>query len=245
MLKVGVCLSGCGFLDGSEIQEAVCTLLALDRAGAQAICLAPNLPQAEVVDHRSGLPVPGHVHNVLTESARIARGNIKDLAGITARDLDALIFPGGYGAAKNLCTFAKDGPECTVNPEVARLIGEMLDMHKPIGAICIAPVLLARVLGDRGLTPRLTIGDDPGTAAALGAMGAEHCECGVREHVVDEELRLVSTPAYMLGSAPAEVYDGIARLVQDVLRLAGAPVADSHPTDGHPAGVRPQSDRAG
>ena len=121
MPKVAVCLSGCGFLDGAEIHEAVCTLLALDQAGAEIVCCAPDKPQMDVVDHAKGQPVAGESRNVLTESARIARGNVEPLSAVEAADIDALIFPGGFGAAKNLCTFAVDGPNCTVDPGVERL----------------------------------------------------------------------------------------------------------------------------
>ncbi len=214
-------LSGCGFLDGAEIHESVCTLLALDQARAQALCCAPNVAQMHVVDHTRRESAPGESRNVLTESARIARGEIQDIATVKAADIDAVIFPGGFGAAKNLCTFAIDGSACTVNPEVERLIGEMLDAGKPIGAICIAPALLARVVGQRDVHPKLTIGSDAETAAAIETMGATHFDCPAREHVVDEKHRIVSTPAYMLGKGPAEVFEGIRKLVNDVLRLAG------------------------
>ncbi|MGB9624621.1 MAG: isoprenoid biosynthesis glyoxalase ElbB [Phycisphaerae bacterium] len=219
MPRVGVCLSGCGVFDGSEIHEAVLTLLALDQAGAEAICCAPDIPQAAVVDHTTRAPVPGETRNVLVESARIARGNIRDIATLTAADLDALIFPGGYGAARNLCDFADKGPRCSVHPEVERLTAECLDAGKPIGAICIAPVMLARILGRRNRRARLTIGTDRQTAAALAEMGVCHCDCPVTAFVSDEEHRIVTTPAYMLAKGPAEVFEGIRKLVAEVLRL--------------------------
>ncbi|MCL5269729.1 MAG: isoprenoid biosynthesis glyoxalase ElbB [bacterium] len=220
MTRVGVCLSGCGVLDGSEIHEAVCVLLALDEAGAGIVCCAPDVPQADVTDHRTQNTVPGKVRNVLEESARIARGHIRDLAQVTASDLDALVFPGGFGAAKNLCTYAADGADCQVNPDVERLLGEMLATRKPVGAICIAPVLVARVLGRLGRQPRLTIGNDSAPAAALAAMGAKHVNCAVDGVVVDEALKIVTTPAYMLARGPAEANAGIRKLVGEVLRLA-------------------------
>jgi enhancing lycopene biosynthesis protein 2 len=220
MARVAVCLSGCGVRDGSEIHEAVLTLLALDEAGAEIVCCAPNIDQAMVVDHAAGTPTKNERRNVLVESARIARGNIRDLAGVHAFDIDALIFPGGFGAALNLCSFAKDGADCSVNPEVERLAGEMLDAGKPIGAICIAPAMLARIVGRHGLHPQLTIGTDADTAAAMEKMGVRHVSCGVNTIVTDESHRIVSTPAYMLGKGPAEVYEGIRALVQQVLRLA-------------------------
>lgn len=221
MTKIGVCLSGCGVFDGSEIHEAALTLLALDQAGVEAVCFAPASDQAEVVDHVRQAPVPGKVRSVLTESARIARGAIRDIADINAAGLDAVIFPGGFGAAKNLSTFAVEGPACLVHPEVERLLVEMSTARKPIGAMCIAPVLLAAVLGRRGLRPRLTIGTDPGTAQALEAMGAVHQPCAAEDCVVDEEHRIVTTPAYMLGRGPAEIFEGIGKLVDEILRWMG------------------------
>ena len=217
--KVAVCLSGCGFLDGAEIHEAVFTLLALDQAGAQVLCCAPDIPQADVMDHLGKHPARGQSREVLIESARIARGDIRSLAGVKASDIDALIFPGGFGAAKNLCTFAADGPECKVNPEVERLVAEMLEAGKPIGAICIAPALIARILGRKDLHPELTIGNDAGTAGALGQMGARHQDCPVTDVVVDQKLKVVTTPAYMLGPGPKDVFAGIEKCVREVLRL--------------------------
>jgi len=218
--RIGVCLSGCGFLDGAEIHESVLTLLALDQAGAEAVCCAPNIPQTDVVDHLAKAPAR-ETRNVLRESARIARGEIRDIATVKASQIDGLIFPGGYGAAKNLCSFARDGANCTVHPEVERLTREMLAAKKPIGVICIAPALLARIVGRMDLHPKLTIGTDAQTAGAINAMGAQHCDCPVTEMVVDERHRIVSTPAYMLGKGPAEVFEGIRRCVAEVLRLAG------------------------
>jgi enhancing lycopene biosynthesis protein 2 len=220
MPRVAVCLSGCGVFDGSEIHEAVLTLLALDQAGAQVVCCAPDIDQAAVVNHLTRAPVPSERRSVLAESARIARGAIVDLATVRADDIDALIFPGGYGAATNLCTFATEGAECRVNPDVERLVGEMLAAGKPIGAICIAPAMLARIAGRRAPGARLTIGNERETAAAVEQMGAAHVECACADFVVDEKNRIVSTPAYMLGKGPADVFEGIRKLVGEVLRLA-------------------------
>jgi len=221
MPRVAVCLSGCGHKDGTEIHEATLTLLALDQAGAEIVCCAPNMDQTTVFDHYEGKPVPGETRNVLVESARIARCEISDLATIHATDIDALIIPGGLGAAKNLCSFLEDGSDCTVHPEIERLVGEMLDAHKPVGAICIAPALLARIVGKRGLHPKLTIGTDHQTAAVVEKMGARHTDCAATSFVVDQEHRLVTTPAYMLAKGPAEVYEGIRGLVQAVLEMVG------------------------
>lgn len=217
MPKVAVCLSGCGVFDGSEIHEAVLTLLALDQAGAEIICCAPDISQTSVMNHLEKKPAE-EKRNVLVESARIARGNIKNLAEVTADKIDALIFPGGLGAAKNLSSYALQEADCRVNAEVERLVGEMLEAGKPIGAICIAPAMLARVLGKRGIKANLTIGRDPKTAENIEKMGAEHVTCGCGEAVADETHRVVSTPAYMLARGPAEVYEGIRKLVEQIIQ---------------------------
>ncbi len=217
--KIGVVLSGCGFLDGAEIQEAALTLLALDQRGARVVAMAPDVEQRDVVDHRQGKPpIDGEKRRVLAEAARIVRGQIEDMARVRGADLDALIFPGGYGAAKNLSSFAVDGPKMRVNPEVERLIHEMRQAGKPMGFICIAPVLAAKVLGAE--KPRLTIGNDRETAHAIDAMGARHVDRAVNQIEVDEKLKVVSTPAYMLGPSIAKVAAGIDRLVAAVLEMA-------------------------
>lgn len=215
---VGVVLSGCGFLDGAEIHEATLTLLALDQAGVTIKVYAPDVDQMHVVDHKAGEPVAGATRNVLQESARIARCEVDDLAMAKADELDALIFPGGFGAAKNLCTFATQGADMSVNADVDRLIKAVHLQGKPLGFICIAPAIAARVLGE--VRPRLTIGDDAGTAQALVAMGARHVSCPVDDTVVDVDLKIVSTPAYMLGPSIAHVQRGISKLVRQVLELA-------------------------
>jgi enhancing lycopene biosynthesis protein 2 len=220
--KVGVILSGCGFKDGAEIHESVLTLLALDRAGAEAVCLAPDIAQAQVVDHLTGKP-SGERRNVLTESARIARGKIGDVAKADARTLDALILPGGFGAAANLSTFASDGEKARVDAGVAQLVRAIHAAGKPIGAICIAPAVIALLLGKEHV--RLTVGNDAGTATRLEACGAEHVDCAVTEHVVDEVHRVVSTPAYMLGPTIRHVAEGIEKCVGAVLEMARRPVA--------------------
>lgn len=217
--RVGVILSGCGFLDGAEIHEAVVTLLALDRAGAEIRILAPNKSQMDVVNHKSGQKT-GEVRNVLTEAARIARGKIEDVADVKAEDLDAVILPGGYGAAKNLTDFAIKGADCTIHPEIDRLLKAMFDAKKPIGAECIAPAVLARALKDRNVKVKLTIGNDRETAAALEALGAKHVNCTVDEIVTDEKNKVVSTPAYMLGPGIKDIAAGIEKLVNQVLAWA-------------------------
>ena len=216
--KIGVVLSGCGVYDGAEIHESVLTLLALDRRGAEAVVCAPDAPQMHVVDHRSGQVEAGASRNVLAESARIARGAIRDVAQVKAGEIDGLILPGGFGAAKNLCDFAVKGASCAVHPEVARLVREVHAQGKPVGAVCIAPALVAKVLGAE--KPRLTIGTDEATAQGLEAMGATHVACAVTEVAVDRERKLVSTPAYMLGKRISEVADGIDKAVGALLDMA-------------------------
>ncbi len=218
MAKVGVILSGCGVYDGSEIHEAVITLLALDRAGATAVCMAPDMEQG-VVNHLTGEPVEGAVRNVLEEAARITRGDISDIAKIKASDIDALILPGGFGAAKNLCDFAFKGPDCEVHPEVARLVREVVAAKKPLAAICIAPALVSKVLGNDKLAHQLTIGSDEGTAAALTAMGSTHVACPVSEFVIDKENKLISSPAYMLAGSIGEAAEGIEKTVSALMEM--------------------------
>jgi enhancing lycopene biosynthesis protein 2 len=216
--RVGVILSGSGFLDGAEIQEATLTLLYLDRRGAKVTAMAPDVKQMHVVDHVKGEPAGAESRNVLAEAARITRGAIVDVKTVKAGDLDALILPGGFGVAKNLCTFATDGVKLEVNPDVERLVRDMAAAGKPLGFVCIAPVIAAKVLGARKV--KITIGNDPATAAVVNALGAIHVESPVDQIVVDEKNKVVSTPAYMLGPSIAPVAAGIERLVGAVLEMA-------------------------
>jgi len=218
-MKAGIVLSGCGVMDGSEIHEAVLTLLHLDNKGLEAVCIAPDMNQMHVMNHVSNEPAPTEARNMLLESARIARGAVRDIAGVRAADIDALIFPGGFGAAKNLCTFAVDGPACAVNSEVERLISEMIEAKKPIGALCIAPALIARVFGKKGLNVTVTIGNDPDTARAIESMGAVHKDCPVHEAVIDEAHTVVTSPAYMLAQSIKDVDASAGALVNGILGL--------------------------
>jgi enhancing lycopene biosynthesis protein 2 len=219
-MNVGVILSGSGVFDGSEIHEAVSILLALDRRGATILCMAPNIPQTQVINHLTNKPEKQQ-RNVLEESARIARGKIQDLANVKAEDLDAVIFPGGFGAAKNLCSFATKNTDATVDENVKRLLIEMHDAKKPIGLACIAPVIAAKVFGAMNLKPKLTIGNDPAVADAINKMGGEHHEVGPAEIFIDEANRIVTTPCYMNDVGPWTVYQGAEKMVEEVLRLAG------------------------
>lgn len=216
MKKIGVVLSGCGVYDGSEIHEAVLTLLAIDRQGCEAVCMAPAGGFA-VTNHLTGQQ-GGEQRDVLVEAARIARGKIRDIKEVKAAELDAVIFPGGFGAAKNLSDFAVKGAAAVVNADVARLLKEMAAAGKPIGAVCIAPVLLAAVLG-REYSPTVTIGNDAGTAAEIVKCGAKHQECQVSGFVVDRKNKLVTSPAYMLANRISEVAEGIDKCVKEVINL--------------------------
>ncbi len=217
--RIGVLLAGCGVMDGSEIHEATLTLFFLDKQGAEILCMAPNKDQADVVNHVSG-NATGEKRNVLNEAARIARGKIMDAGAVKAEDLDGVIIPGGFGAAKNLCTFAFDGAACRVDETVARLLRDMHRLKKPIGALCIAPAVLARLFGD-SLAPEITIGSDAATAAALEKMGARHKKANTEEIVVDAKNRIVTTPCYMTAQSIKEVGAGAEKLVSKILELAG------------------------
>tara|TARA_B100000519_G_C14219138_1_gene426607 strand:- start:239 stop:892 length:654 start_codon:yes stop_codon:yes gene_type:complete len=215
MPKVGLVLSGCGVNDGSEIHEAVITMLELDKAGAEMVLMAPNIDQLHVINHATGEEMDDS-RNVLIESARISRGNIEDIAGVTSDNLDALIFPGGFGVSKNLSDYAMSGMECSVNPDVLRLSREVHNDEKPIGVICIAPAIMAKILaGDT----ELTIGFDEQTAADIDAMGAKHVLCPVDEIVIDKEKKVVSTPAYMEAKSIKEAASGIEKLVAEILSM--------------------------
>lgn len=213
--KFAVILAGCGHQDGSEIHEATLTLWAIHRHGCEFQCFAPDIGQHHVLNHINGQEMAER-RNVLIEAARIARGRIVSLAGFAPDGFDGLILPGGFGAAKNLCSYAFDGPECVVDPEVAQAIRAMHEAGKPIGALCIAPVIVAKVLGD-GVV--LTSGQNADTAAHLEAMGAKNRPTSHGEIVVDADKKVVSTPCYMLDSRIDQVAEGIDRLVVAMLEM--------------------------
>ena len=213
--KVAVILSGCGVYDGAEIHESVITLLRLDQRGAQVQCFAPNIAQMHVINHLTGEEMP-ESRNVLVESARIARGEVKDIREANAEDFDALIVPGGFGAAKNLSNFAVEGTNCSVNPDVLALAEAFADACKPVGLICISPALAAKIYGPGVVC---TIGNDAGTAAEVEKMGGKHEECDVHDIVEDTQRKLVTTPAYMVAKSISEAAGGIYKLVDRVLEL--------------------------
>lgn len=216
--KVAVVLSGCGFKDGSEIHEATCALLALSQQGVEYQCFAPNR-LSFAVNHLTMQP-ESEKRNILTEAARIARGKIQAVAALKVESFAALIFPGGFGAATQLCNFASAGENCEVDADVARVIADFVKAKKPIGAICIAPAMLAKALELVGVQANLTIGDEAETAQKIEAMGHTHVNCAAVDCVVDEARKMVTTPAYMNAKNIAEVYQGVAKLVEQVLFLA-------------------------
>jgi enhancing lycopene biosynthesis protein 2 len=216
--KVAVILAGCGFKDGAEIRESVLTLLGLDLAGADFQCLAPD-KEFDEVDHLTSKPT-GKRRSLLAEAARIARGKILPLAQASSKDFDAVVLPGGFGAATNLCTFAKEGANCHVDPSVEKFLEGFIAEKKPIGGVCIAPALLAKVFQKHGGV-KLTIGDDPETAKLLEAMGSQHIKTAANDIAVDSDRKVVTTPAYMYGEASlSEISRGIEKLAKKVVQLA-------------------------
>ncbi len=213
--NVAVVLAGCGVYDGSEIHEATLTLLEIDRQGATYMCFAPDVNQAHVINHITGKEM-NESRNVMVEAARIARGNIKPLSTFNAKEFDALIIPGGFGAAKNLSSFAFDGPECLVNEDVEQAVKAMVFKGKPIGALCISPVILSKILSE----VTVTIGNDVGTIDAIVTMGGYHKSATHGEIVVDKQFNIVTTPCYMLDASISQIADGAKNIVAKVLELS-------------------------
>lgn len=216
MKKVAVILSGSGVFDGAEIHEAVLALYAIEKQGATWHCFAPNIDQLHVINHKTGEEMD-ETRNVLVEAARIARGNIEDVAKLNPDEFDALLLPGGFGAAKNLTDFAVHGAECSINTHVASACRAFAQANKPAGYLCIAPVIIPMIYenGVKG-----TIGNDAATAAAFNIMGGVHVDCAVDEIVYDQENKVLSTPAYMLANSISEAASGIEKLVSKLLSLA-------------------------
>ncbi|MCF6171511.1 MAG: isoprenoid biosynthesis glyoxalase ElbB [Bacteroidales bacterium] len=214
--KFAVVLSGCGVYDGAEIHEATLTMLAIMRQGATYQCFAPDIPQHHVINHLNGKEMD-ESRNVLIESARIARGDIKPLHEFDGNDFDALIFPGGFGAAKNLSTVAFDGANASVNPEVEKAVKQMISLKKPIGALCISPAFIAKILKD----VNVTIGSDKGTADAIEAMGATHVETTHGDVVFDEDKMVFTTPCYMLDANILDIDDGANNVVKEMMKVMG------------------------
>lgn len=217
MKKIAVVLSGCGYLDGSEITEAVSTLIALSQQGAEYQVFAPR-QEFTVTDHITG-KTTSYQRNALEESARIARGQVKELSELKEEDFDGLVFPGGYGAALNLSDWAQKGSKALVLPAVEKVIQSFYQSGKPIAAICIAPNLLAKALGKEGIT--VTIGNDAETAQEIEKTGAQHETCAVTDYITDRSHKIITTPAYMYGNAkPSEVFEGISKAIKELVEMA-------------------------
>ena len=214
MKKFAVVLAGCGHKDGAEITEAVSLLLAIDQHHCEYQCFAPDRQQTEVVDHLTGKQVAGDKRNIMTEAARIARGNILPLDRFKAEDFDALFFPGGFGAAKNLCDYAFKGADMMVQPDVTRAILEMHEAKKPIGAMCIAPVMLARLIP--GVCVTLGAEGSP-VADQVRGWGAEHVQTENGDVCADNEDLVFTTPAFMLDATLKDIYDGAYNMVEAVV----------------------------
>lgn len=216
--KVAVVLSGCGYLDGSEITEAVSTFICLSQHKVTYHVFAPS-QRFSPTSHFKDELLENHFRNALEESARIARGKIQDLSELNPKQYDGIILPGGYGVVKNLCTWAQDGHKCSVNKDIRRVIEDFFDSSKPILAMCIAPALIARILGQkRSVT--LTIGNDKATAEKIIKSGCEHVECKVDDFITDRESKVISTPAYMYDDEPFKIFTGIQKAIKEFLEMA-------------------------
>ena len=212
MKKFAIILAGCGVYDGAEIHEAVMTLYAVVKNGAEYQVFAPDIAQHHVVNHLTGAVMP-ETRNVLVESARIARGKILPLSDLHMRDYDAVIFPGGFGVAKNLCSFALEGENCEVHPQVTEVIRQAVSLRKPIGALCISPVLLAKMIDG----VEITIGEDKGTAAAVEKMGAKHVKTTHGQVVTDSKHKVFTTPCYMLDATVLDIAEGADNIVKAMI----------------------------
>ncbi|WP_205988849.1 isoprenoid biosynthesis glyoxalase ElbB [Pseudoalteromonas sp. DL-6] len=215
MKNVAVILAGCGVFDGSEINEVVLTLLHIEKNNAQYQCFAPDITQHHTLNHITGEEM-AEPRNVLVESARITRGNIKSLTELDVTQFDALIIPGGFGVAKNLSDFAINGTNAKVNDEVLSACKAFAKANKATGYMCIAPALLPFIYNK----PQITIGNDSDTADVLTSLGAEHIECKVDDIVIDKNNKLVTTPAYMLAQSIMDADVGIEKLVRNVLVMS-------------------------
>ncbi|XP_043204041.1 glutamine amidotransferase-like class 1 domain-containing protein 3A, mitochondrial isoform X1 [Amphibalanus amphitrite] len=220
--KVAVVLSGCGVYDGTEVHEASACLVHLSRAGADVQCYAPDVKQMHVVDHVKGQPVEGESRGVLQESARIARGDVRDLSTLDLSQADAVVFPGGFGAAKNLSTFGTEGAAMSVQPEAERVLKEFHAAGRPVALCCIAPVLAARLVPGA----RVTLGASgpqwpyAGSQEAASGWGADVQQCQVDEVCVDEKNRLVTTPAFMYDTKEFHrVFDGVGKMIGELIKM--------------------------
>lgn len=225
-MKIGVLLAGCGVYDGSEIHEATSVLLAIDQLGSQAICFAPDIEQYHVINHLNG-QAANEKRNVLTESARIARGDIQDIAQVTVNDFDALVIPGGFGAAKNLNQWAIEGPDGSIVESVKNLIIETVKAKKPLAALCMGPTVVAKALEQTGMTPSLTVGttadDSPydieGITKGIESLGMQTAMKSKTEVNVDEEYKIISAPCYMMEASISEVYENAKSAIEKLITI--------------------------
>ena len=215
--NIAVILSGCGVYDGAEITEAVSTLIALSKAGANYQCFSLDQNKTHIIDHTKG-EVADDSRNILVESARIARGNVKEISTLSAKDYDGIIFPGGFGVAKNFCDFATAGENMVVDENIKNFLVSFKQTNRPIGALCIAPVLLARIFGE--LNPEVTVGDNGDIEKVLASWGANPQKCSVDDCVIDRHNKFVSSPAYMLGQSIIDISAGVEKLVKETLAMA-------------------------
>lgn len=215
--NIAVLLGGCGTFDGSEIQESVLTLLSIKQCEVNYQCFSIDEPQHHVTDHNSKSVDNNTIRNMLIESARIARGDIKNISELLVDQYDALIIPGGFGVAHNFCDFAIKGKDFSVRSDIARICLEFTKAEKPVGFICIAPVMIAKIYC--GFNVKMTIGNDTQVADIITSMGMKHVNTMVDEICIDEKYKIVSTSAYMLAENIAQVYDGIFKLVSAVVKL--------------------------
>lgn len=213
-MKFAVVLAGSGVFDGAEIHEATLTLLAIDKAGSSYQCFAPDIEQHHVINHITGEEML-EKRNVLIEAARIARGNIKDLADYNAKDFDAIVFPGGFGVAKNFSSLAFDGPNLSVNQTVSDAVVATVEEGKPIGALCIAPAMMVKILEKA----KVTIGQDEGTIQAIETLGGEHVKTNHGEIIIDESYKLVTTPCYMLDASISQIEEGAKKVIEAIINM--------------------------
>ena len=218
MARIGVVLAGCGANDGAEIHESVITLLALDRAEAEVVIMAPDMDQFHVINHFNGNTMEP-ARNILVEASRIARGDIVPVGTVKGEELDGLIFPGGTGMSKNIFDYAMTGPDCTVINDVEKLVREIIESGKPLGAICIAPVMVAKVLQNMERSGKLTGGYNESITKDIQSMGIDTEEVGAKDIVVDQENKIVSTPAYVEAGSIKETAEGIEKLVKKIIEL--------------------------
>lgn len=224
--KIAVLLSGCGVYDGAEIHESVLTLLAIDQAGAEYQCVAPDMDQHHVINHITGDEMK-EKRNVLVESARIARGNIKSAKDVAAKDFDGLAMPGGFGAAKNLTNWAFSGPDGEIHPEVKRIINEFVFANKPVVAVCMSPAVVAKALAGTNIHPKLTVGttkekspyDVAAVSAGMEKAGAVAEMVNVEDIVVDEKNKIITSPCYMMEASISQIYSGIKKAIDKMIQM--------------------------